>query len=35
MITIFGLDKSDTLFVIWAFVMQICLIALFVIRKTN
>ena len=30
-----GLDKHDTLFVIWAFVLQICLIALFAIRKTN
>ncbi len=30
-----GLDKTDTLFVIWAFVMQICLIVLFAIRKTN
>ncbi len=30
-----GLDKSDTLFVIWAFVMQVCLIVLFAIRKSN
>jgi hypothetical protein len=30
-----GLDKTDTLFVIWAFVMQIYLIVLFAIRKTN
>jgi hypothetical protein len=30
-----GLDKHNTLFVIWAFVMQICLIVLFVIRKSN
>ena len=30
-----GLDKHDTLFVIWAFVLQICLITLFVIRKIN
>ena len=30
-----GLDKTDTLFVIWAFVMQTCLIVLFAIRKTN
>lgn len=30
-----GLDKFDSLFVIWAFVMQICLIVLFAIRKVN
>ena len=30
-----GLDKFDSLFVIWAFVMQICLIVLFAIRKMN
>jgi hypothetical protein len=30
-----GLDKHDTLFVIWAFVLQICLIVLFAIRKSN
>ena len=30
-----GLDKHDSLFVIWAFVLQICLIVLFVIRKSN
>ena len=30
-----GLDKLDSLFVIWAFVMQICLIVLFAIRKMN
>ena len=28
-------DKYDTLFVIWAFVFQGCLIALFAIRKSN
>ena len=28
-------DKFDLLFVIWAFTLQICLIALFAIRKTN
>ncbi|MBL6981621.1 MAG: hypothetical protein ISR58_10585 [Anaerolineales bacterium] len=31
----FGLDKTDSLFVFWAFVMQFCLILLFAIRKTN
>lgn len=31
----FGLDKHDTLFVIWGFVFQICLIFLFTIRRTN
>jgi hypothetical protein len=31
----FNLDKFDTLFVIWAFVLQICLIVLFAIRKSN
>jgi hypothetical protein len=31
----FGLDKYDSLFVIWAFVLQVCLIALFAIRKSN
>ena len=31
----FGLDKYDSLFVIWAFVLQVCLIILFAIRKTN
>ena len=30
-----GLDGYDTLFVVWAFVLQICLIVLFAIRKTN
>lgn len=30
-----NLDKFDTLFVIWAFVFQICLIVLFAIRKSN
>jgi hypothetical protein len=30
-----GLDNTDTVFVIWAFVMQICLIVLFAIRKSN
>jgi hypothetical protein len=30
-----GLDRFDTLFVIWAFVMQLCLIVLFAIRKSN
>ena len=30
-----GLDKYDTLFVVWAFVLQICLIILFAIRKAN
>ena len=30
-----GLDKFDTLFVVWAFILQICLIVLFAIRKTN
>lgn len=30
-----GLDKYDTLFVVWAFVLQICLIVLFTIRKSN
>ena len=30
-----GLDNIDTLFVLWAFVMQICLIVLFAIRKMN
>ncbi len=30
-----GLDKSDSLFVIWAFLMQVCLIVLFAIRKSN
>ena len=30
-----GLDKYDTLFVAWAFVLQICLIILFAIRKLN
>jgi len=28
-------DKFDLLFIIWAFTLQICLIALFAIRKTN
>ena len=31
----FSLDKFDTLFVIWAFILQICLIALFAIRRSN
>lgn len=31
----FGLDKYNTLFVIWAFVLQICLIVLFAIRRSN
>jgi hypothetical protein len=31
----FGLDKYDTLFVGWAFIFQICLIAFFEIRKSN
>lgn len=31
----FDLDKYDTLFVIWAFVVQICLIVLFAIRRSN
>jgi hypothetical protein len=30
-----GLEKHDNLFVIWAFVLQICLIVLFAIRKSN
>jgi hypothetical protein len=30
-----GLDKHASLFVIWAFVLQICLIVLFAIRKSN
>ena len=30
-----GLDKHDSFFVIWAFVLQICLIVLFAIRKSN
>ena len=30
-----NLDKFDTLFVIWAFVFQICLIVLFAIRRSN
>ncbi len=30
-----GLDKYDSTFVIWAFVLQICLIVLFAIRKSN
>ena len=30
-----GLDRYDNLFVIWAFLMQICLIMLFAIRKSN
>ena len=30
-----GLDKQDNLFVIWAFVLQISLIVLFAIRKSN
>ena len=30
-----SLDKHDTLFVIWAFLMQICLIVLFAVRKSN
>jgi hypothetical protein len=30
-----GLDKHDSLFVIWAFLLQICLVLLFLIRKTN
>lgn len=30
-----GLDGYDTVFVIWAFVVQVCLTALFAIRKTN
>jgi hypothetical protein len=30
-----GLDKHDTLFVIWAFFLQICLIVLFAIRKSH
>jgi len=30
-----GLDKTETLFVIWAFVVQICLIVLFAIRKMD
>ena len=30
-----SLDKFDTLFIIWAFVFQICLIVLFAIRKSN
>ncbi len=30
-----NLDKFDTLFVIWAFVFQICLILLFAIRRSN
>ena len=28
-------DRYDTLFVIWAFIFQVCLIALFAIRKSN
>jgi hypothetical protein len=31
----FSLDRLDTLFVIWAFGLQICLIVLFAIRKSN
>jgi len=31
----FILDKYDSLFVIWAYVLQVCLIILFAIRKTN
>jgi len=34
-LTMLGLDKYDNLFVIWAFIMQILLIVLFAIRKTN
>ena len=30
-----GLDKYDTLFTVWAFVLHICLIILFAIRKSN
>jgi hypothetical protein len=30
-----GLDKFDSLFVIWAFLMQICLTVLFAIRRVN
>lgn len=30
-----GLDNYDVLFVTWAFVLQVCLIVLFAIRKTN
>jgi hypothetical protein len=30
-----GLDRYDALFVIWAFVLQICLIVLFAIRRSN
>ena len=30
-----GLDKYDSTFVIWAFILQICLIVLFAVRKSN
>ena len=30
-----GLDKHESLFVVWAFVLQGCLILLFAVRKTN
>ena len=30
-----GLDKFDSIFVIWAFILQVCLLVLFAIRKIN